>query len=76
MSLKTEAKHFSVGSLPAPINITGTFGSPTIRPGAELAVRGGLAAGLAVVFPPLAILPTIQFGVGDDPPVRPTAFAS
>jgi uncharacterized protein involved in outer membrane biogenesis len=66
LALKTESTHFSIGSLPTPINITGTFKDPTIRPGAELLVRGGLVAGLAAVFPPLAILPTIQFGVGDD----------
>jgi AsmA family protein len=66
LSLKTESKHFTIGSLPAPINIGGTFKSPSIRPGAELAARGGAAAGLAAVFPPLALLPTIQFGVGDD----------
>jgi AsmA family protein len=66
LHLRTEPKHFSIGSLPAPINITGTFKSPTIRPGAEAAARGGLAAGLAAIFPPLALLPTIQFGSGDD----------
>jgi uncharacterized protein involved in outer membrane biogenesis len=66
LSLKTETKHFTIGSLPTPINISGTLRNPSIRPGAELAVRGGLAAGLAVAFPPLALLPTIQFGVGDD----------
>ncbi|MBN8873039.1 MAG: AsmA family protein [Rhodospirillales bacterium] len=66
LSLRTEAKHFTIGSLPTPINIGGTFRSPAIRPGAEGVVRGGIAAGLAAVFPPLAALPTIQFGVGDD----------
>jgi uncharacterized protein involved in outer membrane biogenesis len=66
MSLRTEAKHFSIGSLPAPIHITGTLKSPSIRPGAELALRGAAAGGLAALFPPLALLPTIQFGVGDD----------
>jgi len=29
-------------------------------------VRGGLAAGLGVLLAPLAALPTIQFGTGDD----------
>ena len=66
LSLRTEAKHFTIGSLPTPIHIGGTFRSPSIRPGAEGAVRGGIAAGLAAIFPPLAALPTIQFGVGDD----------
>ena len=66
LQLRTDAKHFSIGSLPAPINVSGTFKKPAIVPGAEAAARGGLAAGLGVVFPPLAILPTIQFGVGED----------
>ncbi|MEA2740965.1 MAG: AsmA family protein, partial [Acetobacteraceae bacterium] len=65
LALKTDAKHFSVGSLPTRINISGTFKDPKIRPGAEAAARAGAAAGLAAVFAPLAILPTIQFGTSD-----------
>ncbi len=66
LHVKTDAKHFSIGSLPTAFDIGGTLKHPSIMPGPELAVRGGLAAGLAVVFPPLAALPTIQFGTGDD----------
>lgn len=66
LQLRTEPKHLSIGSLPAPINVSGTFKHPSIRPGAELAVRGGLAAALGVVFPPLAALPMIQLGVGNN----------
>lgn len=62
LALKTESKHFSIGSLPTRINIGGTFKNPSIRPGAEVAARAGAAAGLGVLFAPLAILPTIQFG--------------
>lgn len=62
MWLKTDSKHFSIGSLPTRINITGTFKDPKIRPGAQVAARAGAAAGLAVLFLPLAILPTVQFG--------------
>jgi hypothetical protein len=65
LALKTESKHFSVGSLPTNIDIGGTFKDPSIRPGAEVAARVGAAAGLAAVFAPLAILPTIQFGTSD-----------
>jgi uncharacterized protein involved in outer membrane biogenesis len=65
LALKTDAKHFSIGSLPTRINIGGTFKSPSIRPGAEAAARAGAAAGLAALFAPLAILPTIQFGTSD-----------
>jgi uncharacterized protein involved in outer membrane biogenesis len=70
--LKTEAKHFSIGTLPAPINITGPFKDPSIKPAVlPLAARAGAAAALAFLFPPAALLPTIQFGVGDDPHCSP-----
>ncbi len=65
LALKTDAKHFSVGSLPTRINISGTFKKPSIRPGAEVAARAGAAVGLAALFLPLAILPTIQFGTSE-----------
>jgi AsmA family protein len=65
LALKTDAKHFSVGSLPTRINISGTFKDPKIRPGAEVAARAGAAAGLAALFAPLAILPTIQLGTSE-----------
>ena len=65
LALKTDSKHFSVGSLPTRINIGGTFKDPKIRPGAEVAARAGAAAGLAALFLPLAILPTVQFGTSE-----------
>lgn len=65
--LRTASKRFSVGSLATPIGITGTFKNPSIMPDVgELAVRGGAAAGLGILFPPLALLPTIQLGVGEN----------
>ncbi len=66
-SLTTRANHFSVGSLPGPIDITGPLGSPNIRPGTEVVARAGAAAVLGAVLTPIAaLLPTIQFGVGDN----------
>ena len=65
LHLKTDSKHFSIGSLPTRINIGGTLKDPHIRPGAEVVARAGAAAGLAVLFAPLAILPTVQFGTSD-----------
>jgi uncharacterized protein involved in outer membrane biogenesis len=65
LSLKTDSKHFSVGSLPTRINIGGTFKDPSIRPGAQAVVRAGAVVGLAALFAPLAILPTIQFGTSE-----------
>jgi uncharacterized protein involved in outer membrane biogenesis len=66
-ALTTRSKHFSIGSLPGPIDITGPLGAPSIRPGAEVVARAGAAAGLGVLLTPLgSLLPTIQFGVGND----------
>jgi AsmA family protein len=65
LALKTDAKHFSIGSVPTRINIGGTFKAPSILPGAEAAARVGAVAGLAALFAPLAILPTIQFGTSE-----------
>ena len=65
--LKTDSKHFSIGTLPTPIDITGRLKSPSIRPEiGPLALRGGAAVGLGILFPPAALLPTIQFGTGED----------
>lgn len=66
--IKTEPKHFSIGSLPAPIDIRGRLKSPSIMPDpATVGVRGGIAAALGVLLTPLAaLLPTIQLGLGED----------
>ncbi len=68
LQLETESKHFSVGSLQAPINITGTFAAPNVRPDATvMAERAGAAVALGIVLTPLAaLLPTIQLGTGED----------
>ncbi|HTI01672.1 MAG TPA: AsmA family protein [Acidisoma sp.] len=63
---ETRSKNFSIGNLPAPIKVTGTLAKPAIGIGVkELAARGGLAAALGFLAAPLAILPTIELGVGD-----------
>ncbi|MGI4940008.1 MAG: AsmA-like C-terminal region-containing protein, partial [Janthinobacterium lividum] len=64
-SLDTRSTHFSIGSLPGAINITGPLKGPTILPGKEVAARAGLAVGLGILAGPAAILPTIQFGTGE-----------
>ncbi len=65
--IKTESKRPSVGSLPTPIAITGSFKDPSVQPEVgELAARAGAAVGLGVLFAPLALLPTIQLGVGEN----------
>jgi uncharacterized protein involved in outer membrane biogenesis len=66
-ALRTEAKNFTVGSLPTDILLRGTFSNPAVRPEmVELGARAGAAVGLGIIALPLAILPTIQFGIGED----------
>jgi uncharacterized protein involved in outer membrane biogenesis len=65
-SIEGKPKHFSIGSFPAPIEVTGTLKHPSVGPAIKpLLARGGAAAVLGVLAAPLAILPTIQLGVGD-----------
>jgi uncharacterized protein involved in outer membrane biogenesis len=66
--LKTTPKHFSIGSLPAPIDIRGELKDPSILPDpATVAARGGAAVALGVLLTPLgALIPTIQLGLGED----------
>jgi uncharacterized protein involved in outer membrane biogenesis len=66
LALRTEATHFSIGSFSTPINIGGTLKAPSIRPAAgPLAERAVPAIGLGILFPPLALIPTIRLGLGD-----------
>ncbi len=66
--IHTEPKRLNVGSLAAPIDITGPLASPSIRPRiGQLAARGGAAVVLGALFTPLAaLIPTIQLGLGED----------
>ena len=66
--LETDSKHFTIGSLPAPVDITGTFGKPKVLPDlAVVGARAGAAVGLGILLTPLgALLPTIQLGTGED----------
>ena len=78
LSLRTDAKHFTIGTVATPISITGPLKHPRIAPSPEMAARGGVAIGLGLLFPPAALLPTIQFGVGEgascaEPARPPTA---
>jgi AsmA family protein len=68
LQINTEPKRFSIGSLPAPIDITGPLKSPKILPDpAAIGARAGQAAVLGVLLTPLgALLPTIQLGLGKD----------
>ena len=67
LRLRTDAKRPTIVSLPTPIRIGGTLKSPAIHPElGEAAARAGAAVGLGLLFPPLALLPTIQLGVGEN----------
>jgi uncharacterized protein involved in outer membrane biogenesis len=68
LQLRTDAKHFTIGKLATPVTISGTFKKVGFKFDSEAYVRGGVAVGLGLLFPPAAILPTIQFGVGDASP--------
>ena len=66
LQLRTQATHFSIGSLSTPINISGHLKNPNVLPApGPLAARAGPAVALGVLFPPLALLPTIRLGLGD-----------
>lgn len=68
LQLRSESKSFTIGTLPTSILVSGSFRNPSVGPElAELAARGGAAAGLAALLAPVAgLLPTIQFGIGED----------
>lgn len=71
VQLHPESKSLTIAALPTSINVTGSFADPSVTPDfTELGIRGGIAAALGFVAVPLAILPTIQFGIGDDPRCR------
>lgn len=67
LRLRTDAKRPTIAALPTPIRIGGTLKSPALQPElGEAAARAGAAVGLGLLFPPLALLPTIQLGVGEN----------
>jgi uncharacterized protein involved in outer membrane biogenesis len=66
MALRTQATHISIGSFSTPINIGGTLKHPSVAPAAgPLAEKAGAAVALGILFPPLALIPTIRLGLGD-----------
>lgn len=66
LALRTQATHFSIGSLSTPIHIGGTLKNPRALPEpGPLAGRAVPAIGLGILFPPLALIPTIRLGLGD-----------
>lgn len=67
LRVRSQAKRFTVAALPTDLLVTGTLRNPTVVPEVvELGIRGGIAAALGFAAAPLAILPTIELGIGDD----------
>jgi uncharacterized protein involved in outer membrane biogenesis len=66
LSFKPRNKHFAVVSLRSPVTVGGTLAKPDfeVETGALLA-RLGAAAGLGAVFPPAALLPLVDTGLGE-----------
>lgn len=65
--LKSKSKQFSLFALRGPIVIGGSLRDPTVGPSvAPIVARVGVAAGLAAVSPPLALLPFIDLGGAPD----------
>ena len=67
MRVRSQAKRLTVAALPTDLLVTGTLRDPSVQPEiVELGIRGGIAAALGFTAAPLAILPTIELGIGDD----------
>jgi hypothetical protein len=58
--LWTKSKRLTVGVLPVPLLVSGTLKAPSAAPDKADGAGGGLAGAIAA-------LPTIRFGIGDDP---------
>lgn len=69
--LRSEAKRFTLGSLPTSLAVTGRLSDPSV---ATLIVqnRGGEGLGrvLDLALAPFSLMPIIEFGIGDDPRCR------
>jgi AsmA family protein len=66
LSFKPQNKRFTLVSLRSPVDVGGTLAKPSfdIKTGALIG-RLGAATGLGVLFPPAALLPLIDTGLGE-----------
>ncbi|HUH83868.1 MAG TPA: AsmA family protein [Stellaceae bacterium] len=67
VTLKPYNKHFTLVAVRAPVDVHGTFAKPTydFRRG-PLMKRLGQALGLGVLFPPAALVPLVDTGLGEN----------
>jgi AsmA family protein len=67
LSLVPRNNRFTAVSLRTPVEVKGTFSKPEFSvQGGGLAARLGAAVGLSIAFPPAALLPLIDIGLGEN----------
>jgi uncharacterized protein involved in outer membrane biogenesis len=67
LNLSPYNKSLTIVSLRTPVDITGTFAKPNFHvEAANLIARLGAAVGLGVLFPPAALVPLIDVGLGQN----------
>jgi uncharacterized protein involved in outer membrane biogenesis len=67
LRLTAHSKRPSLVVLRGPIDVTGRFKAPHVRPDpVPMSLRAAAAAALGVLFPPAAILPFVELGVSPD----------
>ncbi|UPY34931.1 AsmA family protein [Sediminicoccus sp. KRV36] len=71
MRLRSQAKRFTVGSLPTSLALTGRLSDPSVAP-VLVQDRGGDGVSdlLDLALAPFSLLPVIELGIGDDPRCR------
>jgi uncharacterized protein involved in outer membrane biogenesis len=72
LTFKPHPKSPSIGSLKAPLKVTGPFVNPSVMPDpAVVAAKGAAAVALGVLLTPVgALIPTIELGLGKDSDCR------
>jgi AsmA family protein len=67
LKLQPLPKDYSPLSLRSPLHVTGTLKDPNFRPDKSLIIKGGIAAALAALVTPVALLiPLIETGPGEN----------
>jgi uncharacterized protein involved in outer membrane biogenesis len=67
LRLASDSKSVSLAALRGPIDVTGTFKKPNAGPSVKnVSGRVAAAAALGAIAPPLAFIPLIDFGGGED----------
>lgn len=68
LRLDANPKDVSLLAARVPVNVTGTFKSPTVMPDrSSLAAKAGISAALGVLLTPVAtIIPWVDWGLGED----------